>query len=59
MSQPDVSVVAFESKDFNILRMYDEMAAKGWHLNALQRPLGSEFNDILYLFFVLINFVIF
>ena len=40
MCQPDVSVVAFESKEFNILRMLDEMAAKGWHLNALQNPTG-------------------
>ena len=40
MSQPDVSVVAFESKQFNILNMLDQMGAKGWHLNALQRPLG-------------------
>lgn len=40
MGQPDVSVVAFESNDFNIFRLLDEMTTKGWHLNALQNPAG-------------------
>ena len=40
MCQPEVSVVAFESSDFNIFRLLDEMAVKGWHLNALQNPSG-------------------
>jgi len=40
MSEPEVSVVAFESSEFNILRVLDDMAAKGWHLNALQNPSG-------------------
>ena len=40
MSEPEVSVVAFESSEFNILRVLDDMAAKGWHLNALQTPSG-------------------
>ena len=40
MAEPQVSVVAFDSKDFNILRMLDEMAARGWHLNAIQNPTG-------------------
>lgn len=40
MCQPEVSVVAFESSEFNIFRLLDEMAVKGWHLNALQNPAG-------------------
>ena len=40
MCEPDVSVVAFESKDFNVIRIIDEMVDKGWHLNALQNPPG-------------------
>ncbi len=40
MCEPDVSVVAFESSEFNILRVLDDMTAKGWHLNALQNPTG-------------------
>ena len=40
MCEPEVSVVAFDSKDFNILNLLDDMAAKGWHLNALQNPTG-------------------
>lgn len=40
MCKPDVSVVAFDSKDMNILNVYDEMGQKGWHLNAIQNPTG-------------------
>jgi hypothetical protein len=40
MCEPDVSVVAFDSKDFNILKIIDEMVAKGWLLNAIQNPPG-------------------
>jgi sphinganine-1-phosphate aldolase len=40
MCEPDVSVVAFDSKDFNILKLHDEMTEKGWNLNALQNPTG-------------------
>ena len=52
MSQPDVSVVAFESKQFNILNMLDQMGAKGWHLNALQRPLGYDLKKKADLYFI-------
>jgi hypothetical protein len=40
MCEPDVSVVAFDSNDFNILKLHDEMTEKGWSLNALQNPTG-------------------
>lgn len=40
MCEPDVSVVAFDSTDFNILNLLDDMTARGWHLNALQNPNG-------------------
>ena len=40
MGQPEVSVVAFNSKVMNILNVYDEMTEKGWHLNAIQNPTG-------------------
>merc|ERR1712106_343003 len=35
---PDVSVVAFDSKDFNIYGLSDGMKERGWALNALQFP---------------------
>ena len=40
MGTPLVSVVAFTSKTLNIYDIADTMAAKGWHLNALQDPPG-------------------
>lgn len=40
MCEPDVSVVAFDSNEFNILKITDEMVAKGWLLNAIQNPPG-------------------
>jgi len=43
IGKPLVSVVAFTSKDRNMLDIYelaDGMSAKGWHLNALQNPPG-------------------
>lgn len=40
MCEPEVSIVAFNSSHFNILRLLDDMAARGWHLNALQNPSG-------------------
>lgn len=40
MCEPEVSVVAFTSTHFNILRLLDDMAVRGWHLNALQNPTG-------------------
>jgi len=35
---PDVSVIAFDSKDFNIYGLSDGMKERGWALNALQFP---------------------
>lgn len=40
MCNPEVSVVSFDSIDFNPLKLMDEMSALGWHLNALQNPCG-------------------
>lgn len=40
LCKPDVSIIAFDSKDMNILNVYDEMSKKGWHLNAIQNPTG-------------------
>ena len=40
MCEPDMSVVAFESDKFNIIKIIDEMTPKGWHLNAIQNPPG-------------------
>jgi sphinganine-1-phosphate aldolase len=38
MGEPDACVVAVESNEFNIYRVSDAMAAKGWSLNPLQFP---------------------
>ena len=38
MGEPDACVVSVESKEFNIYRVSDAMAAKGWSLNPLQFP---------------------
>lgn len=42
IGEPQVSVVAFESKDpaIDVYDVADGMSAKGWHLNALQDPPG-------------------
>lgn len=40
LCEPDVSVIGFDSTDFNIFNLLDEMTTKGWHLNALQNPSG-------------------
>ena len=40
MAKPDVSVIAFNSHDLNILNVYDKMSEIGWHLNAIQNPTG-------------------
>jgi sphinganine-1-phosphate aldolase len=42
MNEPEVSVVAFDSDEFNILHVLDEMSNRGWHLNALQHPVGMH-----------------
>ena len=39
MAPVDVSIVAFDSEEFNILKLLDEMS-HSWHLNALQNPPG-------------------
>nr|CAG4643915.1 EOG090X051L [Lepidurus arcticus] len=38
VGEPQVSVVAVSSQDFNIYRLSDGMAKRGWNLNALQFP---------------------
>lgn len=40
MGRPEMSVIAFKSsrKDLNIYKLNDLLSARGWHLNALQRP---------------------
>ena len=42
MCNPEVSVIAFDSTEFNILHVLDEMSNRGWHLNALQNPSGMH-----------------
>jgi hypothetical protein len=39
MASVDVSVVAFDTEQFNIFKILDEMSHT-WHLNALQNPPG-------------------
>eukprot|EP00850_Spirogloea_muscicola_P011387 SM000070S21353 [mRNA] locus=s70:615718:620473:+ [translate_table: standard] len=38
LGRPDMTVVAFASMDADIFMINDMMSAKGWNLNALQRP---------------------
>ncbi|KAL9979255.1 hypothetical protein ACROYT_G016892 [Oculina patagonica] len=38
LGKPEVSVVAFGSKDFDIYRLGDALTKRGWHLNSLQFP---------------------
>lgn len=40
VGSPDMVVIAFRStrKDLNIYKVNDLLSARGWHLNALQRP---------------------
>jgi len=38
VGSPDVSVIAFDSHDFNIYGLSDKMKERGWALNALQFP---------------------
>ncbi|XP_064630555.1 sphingosine-1-phosphate lyase-like isoform X2 [Lineus longissimus] len=40
MGEPEVTVIAFASLDFNIFRLNDMMGERGWHLNPLQFPSG-------------------
>jgi hypothetical protein len=40
LHNPDVSVVAVGSDEFNIYYLLDGLHAKGWHLNGLQSPAG-------------------
>ena len=41
MAPVDVCIVSFDSVEFNILKILDEMSHT-WHLNALQNPTGYE-----------------
>lgn len=38
LGKPEVSVVAFGSKDFDIYRLADALSKRHWHLNSLQFP---------------------
>eukprot|EP00731_Ephydatia_muelleri_P023907 Em0016g178a len=38
MGDPQASIVAFGSKEFDIYRLYAAMTGKGWHLSSLQYP---------------------
>jgi sphinganine-1-phosphate aldolase len=38
MGDPEVSVIALESKHFDIYRLLEAMKTRGWVLNALQFP---------------------
>ncbi|CAA2984325.1 sphingosine-1-phosphate lyase [Olea europaea subsp. europaea] len=38
VGRPDMTIVAFGSDVIDIFEVNDIMSAKGWHLNALQRP---------------------
>lgn len=50
LGEPLVSVVAFGSKYFNILRLCDALSAKGWNLNPLQKPARYVMTAITYQF---------
>lgn len=38
LGKPDMTVVAFASKELNIYKVNEAMAEKGWSLNALHKP---------------------
>eukprot|EP00615_Pteridomonas_danica_P010233 CAMPEP_0114358378 /NCGR_PEP_ID=MMETSP0101-20121206/22260_1 /TAXON_ID=38822 ORGANISM="Pteridomonas danica, Strain PT" /NCGR_SAMPLE_ID=MMETSP0101 /ASSEMBLY_ACC=CAM_ASM_000211 /LENGTH=626 /DNA_ID=CAMNT_0001501467 /DNA_START=15 /DNA_END=1895 /DNA_ORIENTATION=+ len=38
VEEPSAMIVCFGSKEFNVLKVSDIMARKGWSLNALQKP---------------------
>lgn len=38
LGKPEVSVVAFGSKEFDIYRLADALTKRHWHLNSLQFP---------------------
>lgn len=40
MGDPKYSVVSFSSKSLNIHELSDRLAKKGWHFNALQKPVA-------------------
>ena len=42
MAEPEVSILAFTSSHFNILRLTDEMTERGWHLTICQNPAGVQ-----------------
>ncbi|XP_045423949.1 sphingosine-1-phosphate lyase 1 isoform X1 [Lemur catta] len=43
LGNPQVSVIALGSRDFDIYRLYNLMTAKGWSLNQLQFPPSIHF----------------
>lgn len=38
LGEPDMTVIAFAATDLDIYKVNDALAARGWSLNALQRP---------------------
>jgi sphinganine-1-phosphate aldolase len=38
LGNPEMTVVAFASKEVNIYKVNEAMAEKGWSLNALHKP---------------------
>lgn len=38
LGKPDMTVIAFASKEVNIYKVNSAMAEKGWSLNALHKP---------------------
>lgn len=38
LGEPDMTVIAFASKELNIYKVNEAMADRGWSLNALHKP---------------------
>lgn len=38
MGNPEVSIIALKSEEFDIYRLLEAMKSKGWVMNALQFP---------------------
>ncbi|XP_075390141.1 sphingosine-1-phosphate lyase 1-like [Tenrec ecaudatus] len=47
IGDPQLSVIALGSNDFDIYHLYNLMSAKGWHLNPLQFPPSIHFGITL------------
>ena len=38
LGEPEVSIVAFASRDFDVYLLSDALTKRGWNLNSLQFP---------------------